>query len=164
MAIPRYLSDQQSLSHQQGMNNAYSDWQARQMQNLQPLRPSTANNDGRAVEVQPGHRTQEQIIAQCEARYAALEKEAEAKREADRLAVERDKVACRKCRWVKGYDRNYPNLAQCTQPLVKGFDLTDVYTYDSGYRDSRVSLCGPEKALWEPKPALWERVINFICK
>lgn len=100
------------------------------------------------------HRTQEKIIAQCEARYAELEREA---------ASPHKQRPCKTCRF-----RAHPIFEHCTHPLIVGFGEPD-WCYDKN-RDrgfnlsNRGNLCGPEKALWEPKPTLSQRIINWFFK
>lgn len=109
-------------------------------------------------------RTQEEIIAQCEARMAQLEREAEQVRERERLAAEAAKAACSKCRWAAPYSH------VCSNPLVKGFDQSEPGNVDWLSRYGRpsfssypnVALCGREKALWEPKLRWWERLIGWV--
>lgn len=82
-------------------------------------------------------RTQEEVVAQCEARYAEIVAEAE--------KPER-KWPCGSCRW-----RDY---MLCAHPLIKGHD-GGKWNWDT-HRDKHALLCGPEKALWEAKPSrLW---------
>lgn len=92
-------------------------------------------------------RTQEQIVAQCEARYAELEKEREARR-----------YTCANCRW-SSHDARY-----CNEPLVKGFD-TRVWSYDNRFcvvDNTAITLCGPERALWARRLRWWERAFLWL--
>lgn len=112
---------------------------------------------------QPGERTQEQIIADCEAAYAKLLDDAEEHKRAEEQArIEAAKPKCAGCRWHE-YDLH---SGLCTQPLVKGLGATPK-AYDGGRfstgRYGKAKLCGPEKALWEPKLNLWQRLWN-LCK
>lgn len=90
-------------------------------------------------------RTQEQIIAQCEARYRELVAIDEVRKAREKAEAER--LRCAECRWLE-----YSN--RCQQPLVAGFDIDWgplCYDSSSSYnRERTVDLCGPEKALWEP--------------
>lgn len=80
-------------------------------------------------------RTQEEIIAQLEARYAELEAEAQ---------TPARKWPCETCKW-KDY-------SFCKHPLIIGLDERACWTWDNRYDSKDALLCGPEKALWEPKP------------
>lgn len=85
-------------------------------------------------------RTQEQIHRDIDRRFEEL------KREAESPARVRP---CQKCRHFAGY--KYPSIKEtpkCRNPLVKGFEKRPV-PLDFGSMASH--LCGPEKALWEPK-------------
>lgn len=106
-----------------------------------------------------GERTQEQIIADCEAAYAELLADIERKRTAEDAArIEAAKPKCAGCRWHKP---TYPG-ATCHQPLVKGVGAAPE-AYDGGYwgRQGKAKLCGPEKALWEPKLRWWEKIFDW---
>jgi len=100
-------------------------------------------------------RTQEQIIAQLEARYAELEK------------TRGDPYTrCKDCKWSTipmGMDDRF---RKCHQPLIKGFEVQAPYAWDcQDGTHHGAKLCGPEKALWakiEPKPTLLSRIISFI--
>lgn len=99
-------------------------------------------------------RTQEEILAQCEARYRELERQAEKIKELDAIPK------CKDCRWVD--TRGYLNGGRCTQPLIKGFDQIGPECFDRlAYSKHRVALCGPEKALWEPKRSLPRRLWDW---
>lgn len=92
------------------------------------------------------HRTPEEIQAQLEARYMELEREAQ---KPERL------YPCSSCRWheIPGkYDR-------CYNPLVAGFEIGS-YTFTDSTNAKR--LCGPEKALWEPKLTRWQRFMEWM--
>lgn len=95
------------------------------------------------------HRTQAEIVAQLEARYATLETEAAAREERSKLP---DRLyPCRTCKW--GGD------AACKNALIVGFRDEIVWNWSHvkpEYRDELLMLCGPEKALWEPR-TLWQR-------
>ncbi|MGL5736199.1 MAG: hypothetical protein ACRCYS_15145 [Beijerinckiaceae bacterium] len=95
-------------------------------------------------------RTQEQIVAQCEARMAELEQTA---------ASPQMKFPCATCRWADKF-----KAAWCHHPLVKGFGEEFHMGMDrSGLPHKRYPpLCGPEKALWEPKLSLWQRLLNWL--
>lgn len=99
-------------------------------------------------------RSQEEIIAQCEARLRILE------REAERRGAEAAKPKCRDCRWV--LDRNRGVFMKCREPLIVGFG-DPVYAYDADAGGRRLcSLCGPEKALWQPRRSLIEIVRSAL--
>lgn len=107
-----------------------------------------------------GERTQEQIIADCEAAYAKLLADIERKRAAEDAArIDAAKPRCVGCRWHKP---TYPG-ATCHQPLVKGVGAAPE-AYDTAYwgRQGKAKLCGPEKALWEPKLRWWEKIFDWV--
>jgi len=107
-----------------------------------------------------GERTQEQIIADCEAAYAELLADIERRRAAEEAArIEAAKPRCVGCRWHKpAYLNGY-----CHQPLVKGVGGAPD-AYDSPYwgRQGKAKLCGPERALWEPKLRWWEKIFDWV--
>lgn len=88
-------------------------------------------------------RTREEIMAQLEARYAEIEAEANSPRR---------QFPCASCRWADKFE-----AAWCHQPLVKGFG--DRVHMGMGEEISKTipNLCGPEKALWEPKQSIWQK-------
>lgn len=100
-------------------------------------------------------RTQEQIIQDCEKRYAELV--AEKKRRDNDPIIQ---YPCKTCRWYShdGEDGfcwgdKFPEHHTCVAPLVKGFSK-------HGLRISRYPHpCGREKALWEPKISILERIL-----
>lgn len=108
-------------------------------------------------------RTREQIIADCERRFAELQEEAERRKVDLRLTH-----PCETCRWQK-YQR-------CEEPLVKAFGkghrlipyMPSVEERKSLWRDDKglgwdfPTLCGPEKALWQPKLTIWQRIWQFL--
>ena len=99
-------------------------------------------------------RTQEEILAQCEARYRELERRAEAIKKLEA------QPKCVDCRWID--TRGYLNGGICNQPLIKGFDELGPYCFDrESYSKHRTVLCGPEKALWEPKRSLPRRLLDW---
>lgn len=109
-----------------------------------------------------GGRTQEQIIADCEAAYAELLAGIERKRAAEEAArIEAAKPKCAGCRWHKRkptYLKGY-----CHQPLVKGIGAApEAYDGDYWGRTGKAKLCGPEKALWEPKLRWWEKIFDWV--
>jgi len=100
----------------------------------------------------PTHRTQEEIIRDCEKRYAELEAEKARRDEAERKRLEDPAVQfpCETCKW-NTYD-------VCQQPLVKGF--SNGYRIMRGFTDQYPPLCGLEKALWEKKgmiQSIWQK-------
>lgn len=95
------------------------------------------------------NRTPEEIQAQLEARYAEMEAEAERLR-AQAL------TACSACRWGKG--------SFCKQPLVIGIEQEPTVNVDRHPEGRRNSICGPEKALWEPIPTRWQRFMEWLAK
>ncbi len=97
-------------------------------------------------------RTPEEIQEQLEARLAELEQEAQ---RPERL------YPCASCRWAeKGTRRPY-----CYQPLITGLEGKSArrWAYDALQADYNV-LCGPEKALWEPKRTWWQRILDRIIQ
>ena len=93
---------------------------------------------------QPKHRTQAEIIAQLEARYAEMEAEANSPAKL---------YPCKACRFSNGN--------RCENALVKGLGKQPALNADYWEYDH---LCGPEKALWEPKPpTLWQRLKVWIA-
>jgi hypothetical protein len=113
-------------------------------------------------------RTREQIVADCEKRFEELRAEKE-RRDGDPRHIH----PCATCRWAKGDYK--PEL--CTEPLVKGFGEPHAFrqyaisaeeymrTWQDG--EGRIwnfpKLCGPEKALWQPKPTWWQRIIEWLA-
>ena len=92
-------------------------------------------------------RTPEEIQAQLEARYAEMEVEAE------RLRIHA-LTACSACRWADG--------AWCKQPFVIGIKQELTANVDRHPGGLRNSICGPEKALWEPIPTRWQRFVEWL--
>lgn len=120
-------------------------------------------------------RTREQIIADCEKRFEELRAEKE-RRHADPL-VQRP---CHTCAHALRMGKSLPEWT-CCEPLVKGFgDAPMVGTwrttaFDYGRLVQHTEKvagcetywrfpmpCGPEKALWQPKPPLCQRIIAFL--
>jgi len=100
-------------------------------------------------------RTQEEILAQCEARYRELERRAEAIKKLEA------QPKCVDCRWAKSEYLGH----SCNQPLIKGFDERGPACFDSAsYGKHRTALCGPEKALWEPKLSLPQRLWDWLVE
>lgn len=87
-------------------------------------------------------RTPEQITAQLRARLAEMEDEAKSPR---------CQMPCKACLW-ESYDF-------CKHPLIVGFEKKLSFAWDYQAHHARNSLCGEEKALWEPKkiPHWWDR-------
>lgn len=123
-------------------------------------------------------RTREQILADCEKRYAEMC--------AQKERIENDpnnRYSCRTCRWASSkVDICNDEVWHCNQPLATGFDGPVLSGHWSG---PRINLpyhhedhpdpthgrktkwkfpmpCGPEKGLWEPKLTLWERIVAIF--
>ena len=93
------------------------------------------------------HRTPEQIREQLEARLAEMERE----------AVKPEKMLpCSACRWVDG--------AWCKQPLVIGLECSPDLNWDRHHDTKAAKLCGPEKALWEPRRTILQRIADWMAK
>lgn len=108
-------------------------------------------------------RTQDEIVSQCEARVRELEAQAEDKRA--RTTPDPEKPFCSTCKWLEGATSGFHfNYSRCHEPLIKGFGEAP-YIYDardgSGRRDC--ALCGPEKALWQPRPSTLRRVAPYLA-
>lgn len=86
-------------------------------------------------------RTQAQIIVDCEARMAELE----------RQAAERSKPRCRNCKWLVGF-------TGCREPLVTGFSKE----VPNAEMSDREHLCGSEYALWQPQETAAWRVPTWL--
>jgi hypothetical protein len=97
-------------------------------------------------------RTPEQINAELEARYAELKDEA-ARRKVDPKL----NFPCHTCRWMTNEDWS---AKYCREPLVKGFGFGERLSYFEG--DDLPALCGPEKALWQKRPTLAQRIIDCL--
>lgn len=85
-------------------------------------------------------RSQEKIIQQCESRFKEIEQEAE---KPERL------YPCKTCKFGSGSGTHQ----KCHEPLIVGFK-EDGYVWAWDCKDgSHLSarLCGPEKALWQPR-------------
>jgi hypothetical protein len=93
-------------------------------------------------------RTEVEIAAQLQKRFAELEAEA-ARRDADPEI----QFPCKTCRWA--------TYSQCKNALVLGYAGGKSH-WDSGYSSAKTdaALCGPEKALWEPR-SLRQRVSPY---
>lgn len=103
-------------------------------------------------------RTQEQIRADLESRYSEIE--AEHMRRIQDPSMQR---TCKSCRWCEDGGLGKRHL-KCREPLVIGF-YKHGWTWAYDCNDITVDLaklCGPEKALWQPKPTLWQRIIEWI--
>lgn len=97
-------------------------------------------------------RTPEQITAQLEARYAELRAEAERRSKDPRLLY-----PCETCRWFTvGYMNEF-----CNEPLVKGFGSGHTLKSWGSVRPNH--LCGPEKALWQPRRNFLQRLIDWLA-
>lgn len=150
-AIQNYYSDLAAIDTQQ---SAFANSMARHpgafiqsapqetMIQLQIAAHSMANAYQAPEPIETRTRTQAEIEAALEERLAKLKVE----------AVERAAKAerpCKKCRSGRG-DR-------CHNALVKGFDDPPLTfdRYEPYSRDNKIYLCGPEKALWEPRRNIW---------
>lgn len=96
-------------------------------------------------------RTPEQIMEQLEARYAEMKREAE---------NPKMMFPCKTCRWVYGSE----NFPRCTQPLVVGFSREKKSAMDGDWIIPDATLCGPEKALWEPKLTRWQKLRDWFLE
>lgn len=121
-------------------------------------------------------RTQEQIVADCEKRFAELTAELE------RINKDPNKSSpCRKCRWGSvTRDSCGDEEWHCSEPLVKGFGDPVQCGSWRNYRFSTVHHtdqrrgaandtkwrfpmpCGPEKALFQPKLSWWRKLIAIF--
>ncbi len=123
-------------------------------------------------------RTREQIIADCEKRYEELRAEKE-RQDSDPI-IQR---GCRSCRFCSRKGWELPEWF-CNEPLVKGLGdrvtvgswMVTEFNYGRGKHHTerrpgklpseihwRFPMpCGPEKALWQPKPTLCQRIIAFL--
>lgn len=63
---------------------------------------------------------------------------------------------CRSCRWWR--DSIYEH---CTNTLVTGFNKPD-WCWDKHAGMNASYLCGPEKALWEPKRNIIQRIFDWF--
>ena len=113
-----------------------------------PLRASTADyanpfQNVRALNA-PQARTREQILAECQARYAEMEREA---------AMPERQFPCSTCTYGGG--------TRCRNPLIIGIERKSVAVWDQTH-PLEARLCGPEKALWEPRRPWWQRLIDWI--
>jgi hypothetical protein len=97
----------------------------------------------------PKTRTPEEIMAQLEARYAELERQAQSPEMT---------MPCKDCRWMHGRQE----MPYCRQPLVQGFSGREKRAVDGGWLGTDATLCGPEKALWEPRLSWWQRFVEWF--
>lgn len=118
---------------------AYEGHRLAERQKIITHGPSAASNV-HALNV-PQARTHEQILAECQARYDEMESEA---------AKPELQFPCSTCRWAVQGD-----WLSCRQPLVTGIAGKPVDNWDA-------RLCGPEKALWEPRQSLWSRLFDWL--
>ena len=113
-------------------------------------------------------RTREQIIADCEKRFNEMRKGKETRESDPRFTH-----TCDNCRFCSGSSDFLWEARYCGEPLVRGFEPPHVLRHElykprTGWRDDQgrhwdfPHLCGPEKALWQPKLTLWQRFINFL--
>jgi hypothetical protein len=115
-----------------------------------PLRAATANHANPFANVTPLNapqaRSQAQIVAECEARYAEMQREA---------AKPERQFPCYTCVHGGG--------TRCRNPLIIGVERKSVAVWDQTHPlDAR--LCGPEKALWEPQQSWWQRLIDWVLE
>lgn len=105
-------------------------------------------------------RTQEQIIADCEKRYAELC--AEKERIYNDPQIQRPCPSCRFYSMVGddgfNWNEDFPQYHTCTEPLVQGYRQWGVRI---GKRNPPFP-CGPEKALWQPKLPWWKRFMQWL--
>lgn len=104
------------------------------------------------------HRTHEEIMAQLERRYSELKAETE-RRAVDPVLL----YPCKTCRFRSGSD----TFPRCSNALVNGYDTEskDAVDYLIKHETNslvRKHLCGPEKALWEPKLTWWQRLWRWL--
>ena len=93
-------------------------------------------------------------MADLEARYAQLEAEA---------ASPRLTMPCSKCRHMEWGLKSIVMDGECNHPLVKGFATGPVVlSFAEARYENPASLCGPEKALWEPKRKWWQRLYDWF--
>jgi len=90
-------------------------------------------------------RTEAEIQAQLAARLAQMEADAE---RPERV------WPCATCRHSHG--------VRCRQPLIQGFDRKDKPSWDFDKHHTDVKLCGPEKALWEPRRTIGWWIARLI--
>lgn len=129
-------------------------------------------------------RTQEEIIRACEQRMAELEEQAARRRAIDAEIAARGATSCGQCRWGIGYDngklseweRKHPRRQYCANPLIKGFERnTRCVDHLAGVHDEgkswgrpdmpqheQASLCGLDKAFWEPRRTWRTRLRQFF--
>lgn len=101
-------------------------------------------------------RTPELIAQQLKERVAELEAEAEKPAR---------KYPCKECTHYAGYRWKYLKQGeQCGNVLVKGFSKEYPWAQDEAERQSTITnrLCGPEKALWEPRLPWWRKLWNWF--
>ena len=113
-------------------------------------------------------RTEEQIQAQLDARLAELEAEA---------ALPARRFPCTECTHFRWKWDALKEGALCENPLVVGYGGKAFSAMDGGRPDDwcykyldRAALCGPEKALWQPRIStkrgighLWQRLTNWLA-
>lgn len=116
-------------------------------------------------------RSREQIIEDCSKELDRLRQQAEL-RETD----PRYTHPCTSCRFYVGTDGVFDHKSrQCHEPLVKGFRLPH-FMYHSlkgpwrGWEDDQgqtwafPTLCGKEKALWQPRLSLWQKIVKLLTE
>lgn len=92
----------------------------------------------------PQHRTPEQILAECQSRYDQMVQDA---------ARPEHQFPCSTCAHGGG--------TRCRQPLIVGIERRSVSVWD-GSKPAGARLCGPEKALWQPRKPVWQRVVDWF--
>ena len=95
------------------------------------------------------YRTAAQIATQIEARKAEIEAEA---------LTPAYRFPCRTCKWQRefGGSWTFPSWRYCKEPLVEGLEQPH------DLRMGIPALCGPERALWQPKLSWWQRLLNWL--
>lgn len=101
-------------------------------------------------------------MAQLERRYAELEAE-EARRKVDPKL----NYPCKTCSHFvdergSGIFGDIIGSTYCKNPLVVGFGRRHPIDLMFGNKGAIPALCGPEKALWEPKLTLWQRLWRWL--
>ena len=106
-------------------------------------------------------RTREQQIKDMEKRFKEIKAEAER-----RASDPQIQMPCKTCRWASTRGDNdfqwgpswndyYLRYFTCRSPLVVGYGKPPTLS-------SQPMPCGREKALWEPKPTIIQRAIEWL--
>lgn len=108
-------------------------------------------------------RTQEQIIAQCEERFAQLKSEHEERKRRD-IAEGRGEgmPTCKGCRYLSQHHESW--FATCSHPLIAGFKEEVFCSTEDGFFRMNCGLCGIERALWEPRVPLMRRLVEWFLQ